>query len=65
MALFYSDLPATYKWPIQFSIAGVAKPMSFTAEFNRLEGSRIKEILAIVKSSAKVSDDEDAGDIPF
>lgn len=60
MALRYTNLPVTYKWPIQFYIAGVDKPETFIAEFNRLPGTRIKEIIDLVKASAKVSDEDEA-----
>jgi hypothetical protein len=57
MALHFSNLPATYKWGISFNVAGVAKPETFTAEFRRLPGERVKEIVNTVKASARMGDD--------
>lgn len=59
MSLNFSNLPATYKWPVQFTIPGVAKQQSFVAEFRRLGGARIKEIISMVKNSTKIREDED------
>ena len=62
MALTFSNLPATYTWPISFYVAGIAKPETFTAEFKRLPGSRVKEIVDLVKASTRVDDEDSAYD---
>jgi hypothetical protein len=52
MALRFTNLTPTYKWPVEFYTPGMPKPQQFIAVFRRLTKERITEIIDTVQEAA-------------
>jgi hypothetical protein len=57
MALRFTNLTPTYRWPVEFYTPGLPKPQQFTAIFRRLTKERIKEITDSVQDAAAGGDE--------